>query len=43
MAKFSKNRHISDLTENKGIFISLMYVTQIKFLNIDKIMFRLLL
>ena len=44
MAEFRKNRHISDLTENKGIFIILLsfgYGTQIKFLKLDKITFKL--
>ena len=40
MAKFRKNRHISDLTENKGIFIILLCYTK-KFLKLDEIMFKL--
>ena len=28
MAKLNKNRHISDVTENKGIFIILFYDTK---------------
>ena len=42
MAKLNKNRHISDVTENKGIFIILFYDTKEiqNFLKIGKIMLK---
>ena len=41
MAKFRKNRHIIRTSQNVKEFSSLCYVTQIKFLKFDEIMFKL--